>query len=335
MVGFRRIPRLALAAVVSLAVLVGPAPVGRGEERLRSVAEQDGVWVWEGDQRVLFYQRTTKSQAGKYPRANYVHPLYDLDGNVLTEDFPGDHPHHRGVFWAWHQVTVGGRPAGDPWVAKDFQWDVEQLTTTTEGEALSLRARVVWRSPLHRDAQENLVPLAEERVLIRVHPRQAAHRAIDFEIQLRALVDQLRIGGSADAKGYGGFSPRLRLPTDVQFFGTRGEVTPQVTSVSAGPWLDVVGTFSPQSAEQQPRRDGVAILCHPSLPEFPPPWILRRSRSMQNAVYPGREPRPVSRQQPTVLRYRLVLHRGPVEASALAQWQAEFAREPCADTAAP
>ena len=54
----------------------------------------EGVELSEGDKKVFFYQRATKSQDGKYPRANYLHPLYDLDGAVITDDFPKDHPHH-------------------------------------------------------------------------------------------------------------------------------------------------------------------------------------------------------------------------------------------------
>ena len=34
------------------------------------------------------------------------------DGQVLTEDFPADHLHHRGIFWAWHQVYVGEKAMG-------------------------------------------------------------------------------------------------------------------------------------------------------------------------------------------------------------------------------
>ncbi|SVB38186.1 uncharacterized protein METZ01_LOCUS191040, partial [marine metagenome] len=57
---------------------------------LKTKVTADGVLVTEGDAKVLFYQRTTKSRDGKHARANYVHPLYDLNGNVLTEDFPAD-----------------------------------------------------------------------------------------------------------------------------------------------------------------------------------------------------------------------------------------------------
>lgn len=35
---------------------------------------------------------------------------------------------------------------------------------------------------------------------------------------------------------------------------------------------------------------GLTVLMHPSTTGFPQPWILRARGSMQNAVYPGRQP---------------------------------------------
>ena len=36
-------------------------------------------------------------------RSTYLHPVYALpDGTpCVTDDFNKDHPHHRGIFWAW------------------------------------------------------------------------------------------------------------------------------------------------------------------------------------------------------------------------------------------
>src|SRR5262245_20143036 len=85
----------------------------------RAVTNDEGVWLQEGDTKVLFYQRRPKAKDGKFARANYVHPLLDLDGEPLTEDFPADHLHHRGIFWAWHQVLIGDKAIGDPWALKD------------------------------------------------------------------------------------------------------------------------------------------------------------------------------------------------------------------------
>ena len=77
------------------------------------IDRQDGGYLLtEAGKAVLFYQQETQShtETGTYPRANYIHPLYGPDGAILTEDFPPDHLHQRGVFWTWHQVWVGERP---------------------------------------------------------------------------------------------------------------------------------------------------------------------------------------------------------------------------------
>ncbi len=283
---------------------------------------EQGFLFNEGDAKVMFYQRAPKSHEGKYERANYIHPLYDLDGNVLTEDFPQDHLHHRGIFWAWHQVWVGEHRIGDPWVAKDFSWDVVHAEIEhADSQSADLKVRVLWKSPLWTDEQGQQKPLVEETTVIRVHSASDDSRKIDFQISLQALEKGLRIGGSEDDKGYGGFSARVRLPENVRFTGKAGEVTPQRKSVDCGAWLDISARFG-QTADVS----GMTILCHPTVPGFPQPWILRQSRSMQNPVYPGREAIPLSLEKPLVLRYRLVLHRHKARPSTIEQWQAEYAK---------
>ncbi|HUH47680.1 MAG TPA: DUF6807 family protein, partial [Arenibacter sp.] len=44
------------------------------------------------------------------PRSNYIHPLYGLEGEMLTSDWPdAAHPHHRGIFWDWPEVRYGSK----------------------------------------------------------------------------------------------------------------------------------------------------------------------------------------------------------------------------------
>lgn len=289
------------------------APPDRG---LTATLNDDGVLITEGDRKVLFYQRRPQSLEGRYRRANYVHPLYDLDGRVLTEDFPSDHRHHRGIFWAWHQVWVGERKIGDAWEAKRFDWDVRSVEVRqSDASSIALQAHTLWKSPELQDAAGHAIPIVDERTLIRVHRGTDSLRQIDFEIALRALLPDVRLGGSEDEKGYGGFSVRVQLPEGLEFRGRNGIVEPRTTAVNAGPWLDL-------SANDW----GLAILTHPSDPRFPQPWILRRQRSMQNAAYPGREPVALEMDRPLVLRYRLVLHRGQLEAAALDRLQSEYAQ---------
>jgi hypothetical protein len=284
-------------------------------ESMSVLESPDGVLVSQGDQPVLFYQRTTKSIAGKWPRAGYVHPLFDLDGNVITEDFPQDHRHHRGVFWAWHQVWIGQQRVGDPWVCKDFIWNVKQVKTARSLDAVTLTAQVDWETPLHTGPDGAMIPIVRETTKIIARAASQSHRVVDFEIRLLAGVDGVRIGGSDDVKGYGGFSPRIKLSQATRFRSLDGEVEPITTAVAAGDWLDISG-----------EQFGVAILAHPANPGRPGRWILRRRNSMQNAVYPGRDPVPLSTTDTTVLRYRLVIHGGTLSADQIQSIRQEYVR---------
>ena len=64
----------------------------------------------------------------------------------------------------------------------------------------------------------------------------------------------------------------------------------------------------------------------PDNPGYPNPWILRASESAQNAVYPhpGATAVPLSTTQPTVLRYRLLIHEGDHTAIDIAEIHSDF-----------
>ena len=57
-------------------------------------------------------------------RGCYIHPLWGLNGEVLTDDFPADHYHHHGVFWAWPHVEIG-REKFDLWEYKDIAQNLD------------------------------------------------------------------------------------------------------------------------------------------------------------------------------------------------------------------
>jgi hypothetical protein len=287
---------------------------------LSAIEQADGCLITEGTNKVLFYQRTTKSLDGKRPRAHYIHPLYDLDGKVITEDFPADHLHHRGIFWAWHQIKIGEKSVGDAWETRDFMYDVTGLKVSRpQPTSIRLTTTALWKSPAWLDAAGKEKPYVRETTTIEVHAASSNARAIDFHIHVAALEDGLRIGGSDDEKGYSGFSPRFRFPRNLRFTGQDGVVEPRNTAVDAGPWIDFSGKFGDTDEVS-----GVAILCHPSLPEFPSKWILRNKASMQNAAYPGRVPVPITRDRPLDLRYRLIVHKGDEKQAGVAPRQAEY-----------
>lgn len=269
----------------------------------------DGAWIKEAGEKVLFYQAETKSKDGEYPRANYIHPLYNVDGTELTEDFPKDHPHHRGIFWTWHQVIIGEKKIGDAWLCKDFVWDVANMTKEKSADGkLSFNVKTYWKSPLWLDANGMQKPFLDENTKITIYEKEKNYRVIDFEISLLAMERDLKIGGSDDKKGYGGFSVRMKMPEDIKFTSGTGEVTPAVGPVSAGSWMDVSGSLAADGGGA-----GIVMICHPENPMFPEKWILRAKPGMQNPAFPGQLPVAVSDKEPTVSKYRLVVYTGKLK----------------------
>lgn len=277
--------------------------------------DDHGILLSESGDPVFYYRKEPKTLTGEYICNHYIHPLYALNGDTLTEEFPPDHPFHRGIFWSWHKFYVDSFSLGDDWIMENISHEVIALQTSTEKSAATLDLDVMWSSSL----LENGKDFMQEKTRIKVYPLNTGVRMIDFEISLKALIPGVSMGGSDDEKGYGGFCTRLQLPGDLVFTSDHGPVIPQTLQVIAGPWMDFSGTFGPSD-----KLNGLAILCHPSTPNYPAPWILRQKTSMQNIVFPGRDRVLISMDLPTILRYRLIVHEGSAGNLDLASLQAEF-----------
>jgi len=282
--------------------------------------QQEGVLLLEGEKNILFFQQAPKSQEGKYARSNYVHPLYDLDGEILTEDFPADHLHHRGIFWAWHEILVGGKKVGDAWDCDNISWNVRKVKERLTDETATITTKTFWHSTLTAtDAKSTKI--FKEKTSITVYPTTAFYRVIDFTIKLKPQLKGMAIGGSTDTKGYGGFSPRIKLPNDIRFISQDGEVEAQRDGLDAGPWMDMIGTFDGK------QRSGVTLMMHPRFPEAPQKWILRAAKSMQNAAFPGNKAYSLEKGQWLELRYRMVLHREEMDKDVISKLYQGFVQE--------
>ncbi len=273
-----------------------------GYAQINMLVKEGGFLFLDGNDSICFYQKSPKDRGGEYSRNNYIHPLFGPDGTRLTEDFPADHLHHRGVFWAWHQILIRDKPVSDGWELKNF---VQQVTSfefrLQKGNGL-ITSVVDWESPEWKDGSE---PYLREVTKIMIHRRTGNYRRFDFEIKLKALTDHLSIGGSDDEKGYSGFSVRLKLPADVTFSGENGPVEPTNTAVEAGSTMNVNGSFLKGG-----QKGGVVIQSNPQNPAPSASWILRKKASMQNAAFPGRKPVSIPFDEPLVLKYSLLVYQG-------------------------
>ena len=284
----------------------------RSTQGVQSFATEQGILFSENGDNVLYYQRAPKSVEGLYTRNNYVHPLWTLDGDTLTEDAPPDHLHHRGIFWTWHQIFVGNIKLGDAWVCENFVWDVVDAAVEDAGAgAKTLAVTVLYKSPDFVDQSGEMIAAVKENTRITVYPKKENYRAIDFDISLLALQDDVKIGGSDNVKGYGGFSPCIKCPDDLTFISSTGALQPENTAIEAGPWMNFLGSFNGKT------QSGFAVLCHPANPQPINTWILRQKASMQNPVYPGRELTLISQTEPTLLHYRVIVHNGHADVAAL------------------
>ena len=72
-----------------------------------------------------------------FKRGGYIHPLYTPAGRVVTDDFPPDHFHHHGVWFAWTKTEFEGRHP-------DF-WNMGDGTGKVEFVALDQ----TWSGPVH------------------------------------------------------------------------------------------------------------------------------------------------------------------------------------------
>ncbi len=285
-------------------------------QHFRIKKTEEGILIIENGNTVLFYQVQPKSVNGKYERAGYVHPLYSLNENILTDDSPTDHPYHRGIFWAWHQVILNDKNIADGWMSEHINWKPIRVKIKKNRDKVLLHSQLIWNAELSPDQP---TPIVKEETTITVFKATPQYRILDFDINLFALVDHLKIGGSDDPKGYGGFCLRLKLPADLSFISENKKVVPEETAVSAGPWMDFTGSFEGENIP----KSGIVVFGYPPAANAGYPWILRSVTSMQNIPYPGRTPVELSRKG-LHLSYRIIVHNGEMRTEDIEKLYKEY-----------
>ena len=133
-------------------------------------------------------------------RACFVHPLYGLNGEVLTESFPKDHYHHHGLFWAWPHILIDGKEY-DLWVDKDIRQRFVRWICREAGPVAAVLA--VENGWFVGDKKVMI-----ERVWLRAYRPADGERSIDVEIALIPVDKPITLRG-AEGKSYGGLNLRF------------------------------------------------------------------------------------------------------------------------------
>jgi hypothetical protein len=143
--------------------------------------------------------------------------------------------------------------------------------------------------------------VARETTRVRVYPLRDGARRITFDTLITSRIDALGLGGSDDAKGYGGFSIRLVRPDRLTFASGGKIVTPTDTALEAG---SSMGFAWPAEAGSPAWTVGLSCTANGQPIKS---WILRKSLSMQNCVFPGRAPFVLKKDETLRLRETLVI----------------------------
>jgi len=316
----RFVPATVLASL--LAAALAPAQETAGF-RFRDVSEQS-LGLWENGQPVLVYNHgpiARPEMRGAVARACYVHPLYGLDGEVLTDDFAKDHPYHRGVYWAWPHIKIGEKEY-ELWALSGelrqvFQrWQGKEANTT--GAKLSVENG--WFAG---DKQ-----LVREQVQLEIHPANKNSRAVDLTLTWTSLDQPLTLWG-AEGKSYGGFNFRFAPRKKTVITVPEGSQLSEGVSAPAGrttgdllmtrlPWADFTDDFSGNGA-----LSGAAVFVHPQHRDYPPTWVTRHY-GLVSVGWPGALPQTFAAGQRITCRYRLWIHRGSPTAAEIQKVYDEY-----------
>jgi len=277
--------------------------------------------ISDGGQPVLRYNYQTiepkeeflnkvKPDDRKYARArgDYIHPLYGPDGQELTKDWSVDHPHHRGIYWAWPEVDYGEERGDLHALQRVFARPTGHYALEDGSVYAQIEAENLWQ-------WEDREPIVRERAIIRVYRPTVQGRCIDLRFYFTALVDRVAIARRGTDK-YGGLNIRLSQVTgqDIIFHINPAEAKPQKS------WADFIGVFA---GTREPA--AIAVLQKRTNPDYPGEWIKYPELSWFQPTFPTTGTRFVlKKNEPLLLEFRLWIRRGGKAAEEMYadQWRA-------------
>ncbi|HAM11084.1 MAG: hypothetical protein A2X05_03855 [Bacteroidetes bacterium GWE2_41_25] len=242
------------------------------------------------------------------PRSNYIHPIYGLYGEMLTRDWSKDHPHHRGIYWAWPEVDFGNKRGDLHALQIVFARPTGKINLQSGPAYSQVEAENLWM-------WGDTIPIVREVAIIRAYRSTPQGRVIDLAFRFVAIKDSITIA-RRDTKLYGGLNIRMHTPIEqvISFHTDSANMMPQRS------WSDLSGLFA---GAGQP--SGMMVLQHHQNPGYPGEWIQYPDLSWVQPTFPASGTRfKLEKDQELVLRYRIIVHSGfkPDNDTAALLWDA-------------
>jgi len=148
-----------------------------------------------------YLERLAHGHIYAVPRSNYIHPLFDLNGKPITNDWTLDHAHHRGIYWAWPEVGYEGALGDLHALQTVFALLFKETETTEKDGTVSVQGESLWK---WKDEE----PIVHETATITVLPLSASGRKINLEFRFKGLVDEVTLARRG-TDAYGGLNFRM------------------------------------------------------------------------------------------------------------------------------
>ena len=239
----------------------------------------------------------------RYRRSTYIHPIYDIKGNALTDDFPDDHYHHRGLSWMWPKVFIDsvrydlwhiyGQKGELKGIHQVFEkWIVKEVGPV----CATIGAKNNWQLD---DGQK----VMDEWVYVKVYRTTDSARAVDIKLTWKALTS-IGIEGQTK-KGYGGLNFRFAPRKETKIFSNFGEE--KDSDLKRLPWADQSAKFGYSNYFS-----GVSIFQQKDNNNYPAGWCLRHYGFL-GVAWPGAERYNMNAGEKLSLSFRIWIHQGDAE----------------------
>jgi hypothetical protein len=258
---------------------------------------ENSLGLWEGTRPVFVYNHGTiqnTNTPGKQGHSTYLHPIYGLDGEVLTDDFPKDHVYHRGLYWAWPHIKIADQEY-DLWSLRGIRSEFRRwLTRDTSARRAVLAVENAWRA--------NDKDVMTETVRLEIHPASDHGRAIDVELTWTPIGQAVSLSGAPE-KSYGGLTLRFGPRSKPIITVPTGRTTDDLLMTRL-PWADFCSDFGKDTNVLS----GMAIFVDPNHADYPPTWMTRHYGVLA-VGWPGVTPQTFPAGKSFSCRYRLWIHR--------------------------
>ena len=284
-------------------------------------------------------------QDGKEKGCPYFHPLATMEGAVLTDLRPGDHLWHRGLRFAWKKIN--GLEGYWTWPDGQERWpdkemghsDVTAVRVTANDD---FSARFELEMSYHPPGQP--ADVTEKRVIEVSAPDRDGNYRIDWRGVFTggargAVLDRTPILGEEEGKWFGGYAGlQVRVASHDAFSAWTISSSEGASFASEAKEISAESRAALEPLHGKPARwvdltlamadgksGGVTLLDHPGNLRHPCPWHIAAMPHEFHTAPLFQGPHTLEAGKELLLRYRVLVHSGPLPKTFVAgQWE-EFA----------